>query len=250
MPKTAPTPATEKGIVMNEPTHASGPDNAFPLQLQLWLSPAFPVGSFAYSHGLEWAVGTGRVHDRATAQGWVGDLLAHGGPRNDAILLAEAWRAARARDGTRLAACNDLALALAGGRERYLEASAQGNAFVTTIRAAWPSPEFEHAASAFTGDVAYPVAVGAAAAASGHSLASTLRAFLAALCSNLVSALVRLSVIGQTDGQRVLAALAPAIEAQAAFACASTLDDLGAAAFVSDIAALAHETQETRMFRT
>lgn len=235
---------------MSEPTNPSGVDSAFPLQLQLWLSPAFPVGSFAYSHGLEWAAATGRVHDRRSAQGWISDLLAHGGARNDAILLAEAWRAAHNADDIRLATSNDLALALAGGRERHLETSAQGNAFVTTVRAAWSTPAFERATEAFSGDVAYPVAVGAAAAAAGVPLETTLRAFLVSLSSNLVSALVRLSVIGQTDGQRVLAALAPSIVAQAGFAATSALDDLGGAAFVSDIAALAHETQETRMFRT
>ena len=257
-------------IAMSEPNTSCV--EAFPLQLQLWLSPAFPVGSFAYSHGLEWAAGSGRVHDRETARSWISALLVHGGPRNDAILLAEAWRAvttlptstspppalrrgeekpgASATGSSRLAACNDLALALAGGRERYLEASAQGNAFLATVRAAWSTPAFERATEAFSGDAAYPVAVGAAAASCGIPLEATLRAFLAALCSNLVSALVRLAVFGQTDGQRVQATLAPAIEAQAACAAASTLDDLGGAAFVSDIAALAHETQETRMFRT
>lgn len=222
----------------------------FPLELQLWLSPSFPVGSFAFSHGLEWAAARGRVRDRPTAEAWLTDLIGQGAARNDAILLAEAWRAARSRDAARLAAANALALALAGGRERHLETSAQGNAFMATVRAAWADPGIDWMAGALDGDIAYPIGVGGATGVRGICLAPALQAFVAANAANLVSALVRLAVIGQTDGQRVLAALAPAFLQLAGAAAASTLEDLGGAAFVSDIAALAHETEETRMFRT
>lgn len=222
----------------------------FPLQLQLWLSPSFPVGSFAYSHGLEWAVQAGRVRDAASAQLWLTDLLQHGAPRNDAVLLAEAWNAVRAGDTGRLREANALALALTGSRERHLETTAQGNAFVATVRAAWMSEALEEVLGALDRQAAYPVAVGAASAAADLPLAATLQAFLASVMSNLISALVRLAVIGQTDGQRIMASLAPEIVAGAEAAARSSMDDLGGAAFLSDIAALEHETQETRMFRT
>ncbi len=222
----------------------------FPLELQLWLSPAFPVGSFAYSHGLEWAVGQGRVRDRISAEAWIGDLLQHGAARNDAILLAGAWRAARDGDGARIVEINDLALALSGCRERYLETSTQGAAFITTVAAAWPGRISGETAHALSGAVAYPVAVGAVAGGAAMPLGSTTQAYLVAFTSNLVSALVRLAAIGQTDGQRIIASLAAIIASVAANAAISTPDDLGGAAFVSDIAAAAHETQETRMFRS
>jgi urease accessory protein len=222
----------------------------FPLELQFWLSPAFPVGSFAYSHGLEWAVGQGRVRDRASAEAWIGDLLRHGSARNDAILLAAAWSAARDGDVAGIMVHNDLALALSGSRERYLETSTQGAAFVTTVAAAWPGRIPGDIAGALTGALAYPVAVGAVAGGAAMPLGSTTQAYLGAFTSNLVSALVRLAAIGQTDGQRVLASLAATIVSVASRAAASTPDDLGGAAFVSDLAAAAHETQETRMFRS
>lgn len=223
---------------------------AFPAELQLWLSPAFPVGSFAYSHGLEWAVGTGRIKDRASAETWLGDLLGHGAPRNDAILLAVAWSAAAARDEAALADVNRLALALAGARERSLETVQQGNAFLATVKAAWNSEGLEQALRALEGDTAYPIAVGAAAGARGFPQKLTLSAFLVSAMQNLVSALVRLAVIGQTDGQRVLAALVPAI-ADLSDQCPDLgLDDIGGAVFISDIAAMAHETQDTRLFRS
>ena len=61
--------------------------------LQIWLSPSFPVGAYAYSHGLERAVEAGYVTDRATLHDWIGDLFTHGSIRNDLILVAAAWRA-------------------------------------------------------------------------------------------------------------------------------------------------------------
>ena len=235
---------------MSTATAMTEPTPLFPLELQVWLSPTFPVGSFAYSHGLEWAVEAGLVRDRGTARDWLEDLLTSGGPRNDAILLACAWRAACEGLLGALAETNELALALAGARERLLETSMQGNAFLTTVEAAWPSPDLADLRAGLAGDVAYPVAVGLAAGTRRLPLPPTLRAFCTATIGNLVSALVRLSAIGQTDGQRILAGLLPVIENLAGGAAHATLEDLGGAAFLSDIAAIAHETQHTRLFRS
>ncbi|MFO1149633.1 MAG: urease accessory protein UreF [Alsobacter sp.] len=221
-----------------------------PLPLLVWLSPAFPVGAFAYSHGLEWAVEQGDLHDAASVAGWVDDLLALGSGRNDAVLLAEAHRAAAAVDRARLAAVAELGVALQPSRERHLEATAQGNAFVSAARASWPAAALDLLAEAWDGDVVYPVAVGVAAAGHGVALRPTLEAFLLAFVAALVSAAVRLGPIGQTDGQRVTAGLLPRIRDTASFAERSTPDDLGGAAFRSDIASLRHETQYTRLFRS
>ena len=107
------------------------------MPLMLWLSPAFPVGSFAYSHGLEWAVEAGDIFDARSLGGWPVDLLTFGSPRADAILFASAFRAAEASDWPALLETNDLAVALAASAERRLETTAQGAAFVTAARAAW-----------------------------------------------------------------------------------------------------------------
>jgi len=214
------------------------------LPLSIWLSPSFPVGAFAYSHGLEWAVESGAVRDAASLRDWIGDLVTLGSARNDAILVAEAWRAAR--DATRLTGVHELALALAPSRERLLESAAQGAAFVTAIRAAWPCETL----ALFDGDVAYPVALGAATAGHDLPLLPTLEHYLLAFVANLVSAGVRLGVIGQTDGQRITAALLPAVRATAQIAHSSTLDDLGSATLASDLASIQHETQYSRLFRS
>jgi urease accessory protein len=220
------------------------------LLLQVWTSPAFPVGSFAYSHAIEWAVEQGDIHDASTLRAWLADLVAHGGARSEALLMGSAWRAANAEDTAELCVINELALALANSRERYLETTAQGNAFLAAARAAWDCPGLERLAQALTGDVAYPVV--SATACAGHDIAlmTSLEAFGLAFMANLVSAAVRLGAIGQTDGQKVTAATLPDVHALAAFAAQASLDDLGGAAYRSDLAALQHETQYSRLFRS
>jgi urease accessory protein len=220
------------------------------LPLFVWLSPAFPVGAFAYSHGLEWAVESGQVTDAAGTQAWIDDLLREGSGRNDAILLAAAHRAVTAQDEKSLTEIAELAAALQPSRERHLESTSQGNAFLTAARSTWPNQAFDALGRGWDGDVCYPVAVGAAAAGHGIVLRDTLEAFLLAFVANLVSAVVRLGPIGQTDGQRIIAALMPAVRDVAAATEHSTIEDLGGAAFRSDIASLRHETQYSRLFRS
>lgn len=220
------------------------------LALLAWLSPAFPVGSFAYSHGLEWAHEAGDITDFTTGRDWISDLLTHGSGRNDAILLSASWRAVTDRNADQLREVAELALALQPSSERYLESSMQGKAFLLAARAAWPSDALDFLTATHQGDLAYPIALGAAAAGSAIPLDRVLDAFLLAFVSNLVSASVRLGVIGQTDGQRVIAALMPLVRDEARKAETATLDNLGSSVFRSDLASLQHETQYTRLFRS
>lgn len=227
--------------------HAPPGDGAFAeLPLLVWLSPAFPVGGFAYSHGLEAAVDDGVVRDGDTLAAWVADLLAAGSGRQDAILLAAGWRAGQAGDAAALRDVNALALALCPGRERLLETSTMGASFAAALAAAWPGLLFP----ADEEGVAYAVAVGAAAGSAALSLRATLEAFALAFVANLVSSALRLGIIGQTDGQRVTAGALPAIRRLAGMAAVADLDAVGACAFRSDIGSLRHETQYSRLFRS
>ena len=220
------------------------------LPLLAWLSPSYPVGAYAYSHGVEWAVEAGDLRDEASLAEWLADLLEHGAGRNDAILLAHAHRAAASGDLERLAEANDLALALAPSRELRLETSQQGRSFLDATLAAWPTPALADLAEALPDEVAYPIAIGACAAAHGLPLAPTLEGYLLAFVQNLVSAAVRLAPIGQTGGTRVVARLTPAVAALAAAVPALTLDDIGGATFRADLGSFLHETQYTRLFRS
>lgn len=216
------------------------------LALHAWLSPAFPVGGFAFSHGLEWAVEVGDVGDAVSLEAWLGDLLRFGAPRADAVLLAKAWRVA-----PEIEAINDLALALAPSAERHLETAAQGTAFLVAVAAAWPHADLAKLSRDFAGrDVAYPVAVGAAAAAHAIPLRTTLQLFTQAVTSNLISAALRLGIIGQTAGQAMVAALTPIVIGLATSAQQGLPDAVGTCALRSDIAAMRHETQYSRLFRS
>lgn len=217
--------------------------------LRIWLSPSFPVGSYAYSHGLEAAVVRGFVANAVELTEWIAALIEQGSLRNDLILLAEAWRAAKVRDDRRLAEINAMALAFQPSAERYLEATQQGGSFVATISAAWPCEGVE-TLRRLEAPVAYPIAVGAAAAGHAVPLGDVLQAHALAFAMNLVSAAIRLSVIGQTAGQRVIAGLTTMIDKQAAIAELCTIDNLGGAAFSSDLASLEHETLYSRLFRS
>ena len=212
------------------------------LRLLTWLSPAFPTGAYAYSHGLEWAVEAADIRDEAGLLGWAADVLAHGSGRHDAILLRHAHRA------TDLAGLAELAAAAQPCRERRDETLAQGDAFAIAARV-WGAPLLDrlHAAAL---PVAYPIAVGALARAQGVAEDPAVLAFLHAFAANLVSAAVRLVPLGQTAGLRTVAALEPTLAAIAAQTRHAGLDDLGGACFRSDIAAMRHETQHTRLFRT
>ena len=229
------------------PSDASDADAAL-LPLMLWLSPAFPVGSFAYSQGLEWAVESGDIRDARSLGAWLVDLLSFSAPRADAILFAECFRAATAEDWKALAEVNALAIALANSAERRLETTAQGSAFVLAARAAW---DCEPLRQLFLEErIAYPAAVASTTAGHGLALETSLQAFILAQIAAAVSAVVRLGPIGQTDGQKIQATLIPRIRALAREASGSSLTDLGSCAFRSDIAAMRHETQYSRLFRS
>lgn len=213
------------------------------LRLMTWLSPAFPVGAFSYSHGFEQAVDDGLVGDRDQLADWIGDLIGIGSGWNDLVLFAEAWW--RGDDAVALEELNELAEALCGSRERQLETMAQGAAFAEAVRA-WPKLVLDLPG----GKIAYPVAVGAAAGTAGIALEPALTAYLQTFVSNLVQAALRLLPIGQSGGLAVMVRLEPAILDTVRRAAGATLEDLGSATVLSDITAMKHETQKSRIFRT
>jgi urease accessory protein len=210
------------------------------MRLLTWLSPAFPTGAYAYSHGLEWAVETHDICDGDSLRCWLGAVIASGSARTDTILLRHAHRVANDPGALRDIAM--LALATAASRERYDEALAQGRAFLLAA-SGWGVPDLP-------ADTPYAVAVGAMAGAHGVDEDLTAGAYLQTFVSNLISAAVRLVPLGQTTGLQTLAALEPTILGTAAATKHATLDDLGGCAFGSDLAAMRHETQYTRLFRS
>jgi urease accessory protein len=248
-------------------------------RLLAWVSPAFPTGAFSYSHGLEAAHASGAVRDRAMLEGLIAATIAHGSGRVDADILRDSWRAAEAGDEAALAAANRRGCAYRATAELALESSQQGAAFVVAYEAAWADPhpnplpnplpvygERERAGAKplapFTGRGRDPreawegegrchaAAFGVAAARAGIALSDALAAYLQAFAANLMSAGLRLGIVGQSDGQRILAALESVILAAVEAALARPAEDFGAATFALDLASMAHETQYSRLFRS
>jgi urease accessory protein len=219
-------------------------------RLMAWLSPAYPVGAFSYSSGIEWAVEAGDIKDAESLRRWLAVVIGEGGGFCDAVFFVHAHRSLADTGDAELRAVAELAAAFAPSKERHLETTAQGAAFIAATKAAWSCDALDRLAAAWDGPVAYPVAVGVTAAGHGIALEAALHAYLHAVTANLISAGVRLIPLGQSDGQRVLAALEGVVEATARKALVTPLADVGSAAFRADLASLLHETQYTRLFRS
>lgn len=267
------TPMTEPTITITS--------TAALYQLMSWLSPSYPVGAYTYSHGLETAVEQGLVTDEPSARDWIGDVVTHGGGFADLVFLHHAHAAALAGDGDQLADVNALAVAFSPSAELLRETTAQGAAFadvtlaVVADQSAGDPPvadQFgaatEPGADAMSSQagmtrlpltralvshadhLAYPVMVGAVAAETGVPAAPTAMAYGHGFVSNLVSACLRLAPIGQTAGQRVIAALEAVVRHAVGRAAITPLEAVSSCVLVSDICSMRHETQHTRLFRS
>lgn len=206
------------------------------LTLSQLLSPAFPVGGFAYSHGLETAINEGAITSATTLEAWLLDLLKFGSARADAVLLNMAYRAS-----DDVGMIDAQSRAFAASAERLKETDLQGAAFCETVRAVWGID---------LGRLCYPVAVGRAVAAMDLDLELSTAMYLQSFVSNLTAAATRLVPLGQVDGQGVQAALKPHCAAIAHDCIGATVDDLHNCAWASDIASMRHETQYSRVFRS
>jgi len=234
-----PTCISPIGIAM-----ISDSDTRALLRLTTWLSPSYPVGAFSYSHGLEQAVAQGDVHDTASTGDWLETILRHGAGRTDAIFLSHAWQAVAEGDADRLRDVVELACAFFTSAERRLEAMAQGEAFLRVTAEVWPTEGIPRL------PMPHAVAVGTYAGAFGASLGATIALYLHSFLANLVFAAIRLVPLGQTEGQKIVAALHPAIVQVVTDAMQADICDVGGCAVLADLAAMNHETLETRLFRT
>jgi len=223
------------------------------LRLQSWLSPAFPSGAYSYSHAVEWAVEAGYIRDYKTLIDWPQADLRYGSGRNEAIFFIEAWRSAAHDDQAKLLEIAALAGAFRGTSEFALETSQQGMGSLSTLRRVWPDDLLNRLSQVLSEQHVPPslaVVHGVASARQGVPANLALAAFLQSYVANLVTAGVRLIPLGQTDGQRAIAALEQAVLAATEEALGATIDDLGSAAFMVDLASMRHETQYTRLFRS
>jgi len=219
-------------------------------KLLAWLSPGYPIGAYTYSHGLEYAVEEGLVTTAAETRVWIENIISDGAGFSDAIFLKAAYEAAARRDDTLLVETCALASSFSATKELLLETQAQGEACLEITTKAWPTETLDWLQTQWEGPYLYPIVIGVAAAGHDISLEETIEGYLHALAANLVSAATRLVPLGQTDGQKIIAALQPCVSATGERAGACALDDVSNNAVMVDICSMNHEHQHTRLFRS
>jgi urease accessory protein len=220
-------------------------------RLLAWLSPAYPLGAFSYSHGVETAVEEGLIKDRVSLVAWLDSILRRGTGAVDGALFAAGWRAAHQADWSSFDAIAERAAAWRGTSEMALESRQQGGSFLSITRTAWPHAALDEVHRRLDGELALPVAVALAAAVHGIALEQALAGYLHAFTANLISAALRAVPLGQTDGQLALAALEASVnDATRAAIAVESLDEVGTATPLLDWCSLRHETQYTRLFRS
>src|SRR5262245_38661027 len=120
-------------------------------RLMAWLSPSYPVGAFSYSSGIEWAVEAGDIKDAESLGRWLAVVIGEGGGFCDAVFFVHAHRSLAGAGNEALRAVAELAAAFAPSKERHLETTAQGAAFITATRTAWPCEALERLGAAWDG---------------------------------------------------------------------------------------------------
>ncbi len=229
------------GMVARMPTNmdtAPMPIDAKFLTLTQWLSPSFPVGAFAYSHGLEQAIRSHWIENGEDLREWLDTLIRHGSGRSDAIWIRLAWACKDMSDVQELnAQCRAFAPAL----ERQREAERQGAAFSNVASHVWglKLPMLQ-----------LPINLGFAARQEGLDIEAVIALYLQSFLSNLTAAAQRLMPMGQTEGQSILAQLNAACIEVAADSRDMGIEDISSTAFLSDIAAMQHETLQPRIFQS
>ena len=230
-------------------TSGTGSDPLY--RLLAWLSPAYPIGAFSYSHGVETAVEEGLIADRASLVAWLDSVLRRGTGAVDGPVFAAGWRAATEADWPAFDAIAERATAWRGTSEMALESRQQGGSFLSITRTAWPHPALDEVHRRLQGELALPVAMALAASVHGIALEQALAGYLHAFTANLISAALRAVPLGQTDGQIALAALEAAVHDATRMAIeVESLDEVGTATPLLDWCSLRHETQYTRLFRS
>lgn len=240
--------ATEGTVIKSTQAH---------YRLMSWLSPSFPVGAYSYSHGIEYAFEAGEVTDQVTLQSWIKGVLGFGAGKMDAVLFRAGWEAIASEDEDLLEWAIVKAATLRPSKEMALEASAQGTAFLETLRKSWPREDLDrldHLHELIGRPASYPVVVAVSASVAGINLEDALAAYLHAFISNLVSAGVRMIPLGQTAGQQIISSLEQPVGELAHTVSTGNFEalktNLGTAAVVVDWTSMKHETQYTRIFRS
>ena len=213
------------------------------LKLLTWNNQAFPIGSYSFSSGLEYAVESNLITTGYELQSWLKNLLNFGSIQTDAILLVEAWKLMKKKKNRNLIELNNFAISLNQSYEKYIENYEQGKSFIKITSDAW-NHKFQ------SKNLTFPLAYASSAYQENIKLEDTLISYLHANLCNLLSAGIKLIPLGQTEGQRIQIKLNLYIEEEYKIILKKDMNDIGNCGWVNDIVSMQHENQFTRIFRT
>ncbi len=217
--------------------------------LRLWqlISPALPVGAYAYSQGLEYAVSEGWVTDEASALEWVEGVAAHSIMTLDLPVMQRMYHAWQCDDEVRVIHWSRF---LAASRESS-EILAEDNHLGKSLARLLGDLEVGRAeAWRFKQEVNFPAMFALATTHWQIELEQALAGYLWAWCENQVAAAIKIVPLGQTAGQRLLSALILNIPGWIAQAMAIEDEAIGVLCPGVAIASARHETQYSRLFRS
>ena len=213
------------------------------LKLLTWNNQSFPIGSYCFSSGLEFAVESKLIQSGKDLQYWLNDLLKYGSLYSDALILLEAWKLASKKENNKINDLNNFAVSLNQSNEKYIENYEQGKSFIKITEDAWNHKYISK-------KLVYPIAYAVAAVQENINMEDVLICYLHSSLCNLLAAGIKLIPLGQTEGQKIQIALNTYIEEEYKNILKKNFNDIGNCGWVNDIISMKHENQFTRTFRT
>lgn len=213
-------------------------------------SPMLPVGAYSYSQGLEWAIDTGTVHDLASAQHWIGQVLRHNQATFDLPILVRLYQAWIDQDVQLVMDWNQFYLAGRDTSESLAETRQMGFSLVKLLNALPTISDVLLERLNAMGVVSFPTAYAGIAAEWGITESDMLQGYAWGWLENQASAAMKAVPLGQVAGQTILLALADELPTLAKQAQKMTDSEISNFNPLFSLAGCLHETQYSRLFRS
>ena len=201
--------------------------------LQVWFSSSFPIGSYAYSHGLEALIDNKKIKNKDDVKEFLDALLFYGTLRNDYIFMKSVYKGEE---------INELILASASSKERQIEMIDMGNSFRKIMKDSWELSLPEN--------TSFIYCLAKAGLHFNINFDDLIKFYLQSFISNLINVCVKHIPMSQKDGQSLNVIFINQIQEFLSHSDKLTLKDIGTTFFIGDIFAIKHENLDSRIYLT